>query len=128
MQPRVFRAPHEEPPWYLTTPSNEPPLTHIPHPRFFVWLAIFDCQKTRCGAERLCVSEQDLVAPLQLLHDFGVMQDDEGVDDEEGSMDGGGSSGGRRPAAATSPLRPPLARVYPRVRTTGSSHGFRFVE
>lgn len=64
------------------------------------------------------MSEQDLVAPLQLLHDFGMMQDDEGVDEDGESARRDGSSGGRGAAAATSPLGLPVARVYPRVSTT----------
>lgn len=56
------------------------------------------------------MSEQDLAAPLQLLHDFGVIQDE----------DGGGGHGAEAPEEGNlstpgAALRSTAGRLYPRV-------------
>lgn len=69
--------------------------------------------KARDGAARSTVSEEDLVAPLKLLHDFGVMQDDDAgqADQSSGTYDANSPM-----EAATHPKNATARRVYPRVR------------
>lgn len=62
------------------------------------------------GKSRCAVSEKDLVAPLQLLHDFGVIQDENR---------GGGHRAGVLEdinlATPDSSLSSTVGRLYPRV-------------
>lgn len=69
--------------------------------------------KARNGPARSSVSEEDLVAPLKLLHDFGVMQDDDAGQADQ-SADAYGSSSSM--AAAKHPTDTTVTRVHPRVR------------